>query len=53
MKDGRVTADTLAKIVKQVAEANAQSPKAGAVLFEESLRQIKLLRASALDQATD
>ena len=53
MKDGRVTADTLAKIVNQIAKANAENPKSGAVLFDESLRKIKLLRAGALYQATD
>lgn len=53
MSDGKITADTLAKIINEITNANKKSPGTGALLFDSNLRKVKLLRSGALDEAID
>jgi hypothetical protein len=53
MSDGKITADTLAKIINEIAEANKKSPGTGVLLFDSNLEKMKLLRSGALNEAVD
>ncbi len=53
MKNGTITADTLAKILDQIAETNDIKPGLGLSLFEDFTGKVCLLGPSANDKTAD
>jgi hypothetical protein len=53
MIDEQISADTLAKIMKEVRKANKKSPGSGAKILANSLKRVGLLRPGALNKTID